>query len=79
MTATLKSMYVTIDDSEMAMTLLCGLPDPYDPLISSLDAIGTEETVLEFDHVKSRVMQKEQRINLRTSAATSKSEVGALV
>jgi len=46
MASTLKSMNVTVDDSEMAMTLLCGLPEPYDPLISALDAIGTEETVL---------------------------------
>jgi len=79
MAATLKSMDVNIDDSEMAMTLLCGLPDPYDPLISALDAIGTEETVLEFDHVKSRIMQEEQRIKMRTSSVASKSETGALV
>jgi len=79
MAATLKSMDVIIEDSEMAMTLLCGLPDPYDPLISALDAIGTEESVLEFDHVKSRIMQEEQRIKMRTTAAVSKSEAGALI
>lgn len=35
----LKSMNVRIEDSEMVMALLCGLPDPYDLLISTLDAI----------------------------------------
>lgn len=72
-------MNVRIEDSEMAMALLCGLPDPYDPLISALDAIGTEEDALEFEHVKSRVMQEEQRILMRTSAANHKSETNALV
>lgn len=79
MSSTLKSMNVEIDDSEMAMTLLCGLPDPYDHLISALDAMGTDEKILKFDHIKSRVMQEEQRISMRISAANSKSEVGALI
>jgi len=79
LSANLKSMSVTVDDSEMDMTLLCGLPDLYDPLRSVSDAIGAEESVLEFEHVKKRVMQEEQRINMRTSAAASKSETGALV
>lgn len=75
----LKSMGVTVEDSEMAMALLNGLPDPYDPLISALDALGTEEDDLEFEHVKSRVLQEEQRISMRISEASSKSETGALI
>jgi len=75
----LKSMNVTIDDNEMAMALLNGLPDPYDSLISALDAVGTEESNLEFDHVKSRVMQEEQRMGMRIAAATSKAESAALI
>lgn len=54
----LKSMGVTVEDSEMGMALINRLPDPYDSLISALDALGTEEDHLEFEHVKSRVLQK---------------------
>lgn len=78
LTSTLKSMGVNIDESEMAMAFLCGLPEPYDPLISALDAIGTEEGDLEFEHVTSRVLQEEQRIGFRIAEATSKSETKAL-
>lgn len=53
-------MNVGIEDSEMAMALLCGLPGPYDPLISALDKIGTEEGTLEYEHVKRRVLQEAQ-------------------
>ncbi len=35
-------MGVDIDDSEMAMALLNGLPDQDDALTSALDALGTE-------------------------------------
>lgn len=79
LSSTLKSMNVLIEDSEMAMALLCGLPESYDPLISALDAIGTEEDELEFEHVKSRVLQEEQRIAMRNAEASSKSETGALL
>lgn len=77
--STLKSMNVTIEDNEMAMALLNGLPDPFDPLISALDAIGNEGDDLEFDHVKSRVMQEEQRIGMRVAQASAKSETNALM
>lgn len=77
--STLKSMNVTIDENEMAMAFLNGLPDPYDPLISALDAVGNEESKLDFDHVKSRVMQEEQRMGMRVAAASSKAESAALL
>jgi len=70
--STLKSMNVIINENEMAMAFLNGLPDPYDSLISALDAVGNEESKLEFDHVKSRVMQEEQRMGMRIAAASSK-------
>ena len=80
--ATLKSMSVSIDESEMAMALLNGLPDQYAPLISALDALGTEDNKnqsLKFDFLKARVMQEEQRIALRNKDALAKSEASALV
>jgi len=77
--STLKSMNVIINENEMAMAFLNGLPDPYDSLISALDAVGNEESKLEFDHVKSRVMQEEQRMGMRIAAASSKAESAALL
>ncbi len=37
--STLKSMGVTVDDGDMAMTLLCGLPSRFDGLVCALDAV----------------------------------------
>ncbi len=65
-------MGVDIDDSERAMALPNGLPDQYDALISALDALGTEESVIHFDYVKACVMQEEQRIAMRSEAAIVK-------
>ncbi len=76
---TLKSMSVRIDESEMAMALLNGLPDHYHPLISALDALGSEEDELKFEFIKSRVMQEEQRIKMRSDDALKKSETAALL
>ncbi len=77
--ATLKSMKVLIDESEVAMAMLNGLPEAYDPLISAIDAISGEDDKLQFDYVKSRIIQEEQRINARTSQAASKAEAAALL
>jgi len=77
--ATLKSMGVEISESEMAMALLNGLPDEYNALISALDAIDENETELKFEFIKSRVMQEEQRIQMRTKSAHAKSETAALL
>lgn len=76
--AILKSMNVDIDESEMAMAMLNGLPEAYDPLISAIDAIHGEDEKLKFDYVKSRIIQEEQRINTRTSQAAAKTEAAAL-
>ena len=65
--STLKSMDVTVDESETSMALLNGLPEDYAPLITAMDTMSGENEVLKFDYVKSRVMQEEQRITIRTS------------
>ncbi len=77
--STLKSMGVDMDDSERAMALLNGLPDQYDALISALDALGTEESVIHSDFVKARATQEKQRIAMRSEAALAKSETSALL
>ena len=43
-----------------------------------MDTMSGENEVLKFDYVKSRVMQEEQRITIRTSQANAKSEATAL-
>ena len=77
--STLKSMKVTVDESEMAMALLNGLPETYDSLISALDALHGEEDDLRLDYVKSRVIQEEQRIENRIGQTHAKSEASALL
>ena len=76
--STLKSMDVAVDESETSMALLNGLPEEYAPLITAMDTMSGENEVLKFDYVKSRVMQEEQRITIRTSQANAKSEATAL-
>ena len=44
----------------MAMALLKKLPEKYTALITALDAIHEDETKLNFEFIKSRVMQEEQ-------------------
>ena len=76
--STLKSMDVAVDESETSMALLNGQPEEYAPLITAMDTMSGENEVLKFDYVKSRVMQEEQRITIRTSQANAKSEATAL-
>ena len=76
--ATLKSMKVAIDDEEMAMAMLNGLPERFDPLISALDALGDEKTFT-FEFVKSRLLQEEQRNQQRIESSIHKNEESALV
>ena len=67
--ATLKSMGVEIDDQEVAMAMLNGLPSTCESLIVALDALGNEERVFTFDLVKSRDLQQEQRTMERESSS----------
>lgn len=48
LTATLKFTNVSISESEIVMAFLNALPDEYNALISALDAIGEEESELNF-------------------------------
>ena len=77
--STLKNMNVSVSDSEKAMALLNGLPDEYHPLISALDSIDSDGQELKWDHIKSRVLQEEQRIKTRHENAHAKSEAAALI
>ena len=77
--ASLKSMGVTVDDQEMAMALLNGLPDRFDSLISALDALGNDEEQFTFEFVKSRCQQEEQRHIKRDEDTHKRSESAALL
>ena len=63
--AVLRSMSVVIDDKEMAMAVLNGLPPRFDSLIVALDALGNEDKIFSLDFVKSRLLQEEQRADMR--------------
>ena len=52
---TLKSMSMSIDDKDMAMAFLNGLPDRFDSLISALDRLGDSDKSFTLEFVKSRV------------------------
>ena len=59
--ADLKSMNVKVEDEDIAMSILCGLPG-FEHLIVEIDTM-TGETSLTLDFVKSRLLQEEQRID----------------
>lgn len=77
--STLKGMNVSIDDAEMAMAVLNGLPDRFDSLICALDALGNDDESFSLDFVKKRVLQEEQRMKTRTDGVVAKAETEALV
>jgi len=74
----LKSMNVNIDDKEMAMAVLSGLPSSYESLIVALDALGNDDRQFTFDFVKSRLIQEEQRCIEREKSDSVKQESSAL-
>ena len=57
--ATLQSMSVEIDDKEIAMAVLNGLPPRFHSLIVALDAPGNEDKVFGLEFVNSRLLQEE--------------------
>ncbi|CDF39894.1 unnamed protein product [Chondrus crispus] len=69
--ARLQSMSVEIDDKEIAMAVLNGLPPRFDNLIVALDALGNEDKVFGLEFVKSRLLQEEQRESMKTASASS--------
>ena len=60
--STLKSMKVTIDDEEMAMALLNGLPERFDSLMSELDALGDKKTFI-FGSLRAAYFRKNKEIS----------------
>ena len=58
-------MNVDIDDKEMAMAVLNGLPARFESLIVALDALGSEDKMFSLDFVKSRLLQEEQRAEMK--------------
>ena len=56
--ARLQSMSIEIDDKEIAMAVLNGLPPRFDNLIVALDALGNEDNVFGLKFVKSRLLEE---------------------
>ena len=65
-----KAMDVIIDEKDIAMTILCGLPERYEHLIVAIDA-ASNDTTLSLEFVKSRLLQEEQRMQDRGSFKSS--------
>ncbi len=61
MASVLQSMEVTIDDKEMAMAVLNGLPRRFGTIITALDAIGDDDPSFTFDKVRSRPPSRRKR------------------
>ncbi len=61
MASVLQSMDVTIDDKEMDMVVLNGLPSRFETIITALDAIGDDDPSFTFDKVRSRLYRKRRR------------------
>ena len=55
----LKEMGVSIDDKELAMTLLASLPEEFKALITALDAVGEDN--LSFEKVKGMLLNDADR------------------
>lgn len=64
----LKSMSVDIDDAEISMTVLSGLPDRFQNLIVATDETNEDNLILDF--LKSQLIQEEQRLSERTPKNT---------
>jgi len=78
MASVLESMGVDIDDKEMAMAVLNGLPKSFRTLITALDAIGDDDPSFTFDKVRSRLLQEERRSIMLTSSRPA-SQSSALI
>ena len=69
--ARLKSMNVDIDDKEMALVVLNGLLARFESLIEALDALGSEDRIFSLEFVKSRLLQEEQRAEMKEKPSSS--------
>lgn len=77
--SSLKTMGVTTTEQDMAMTVLSGLPDRYDSLISALDALSDDTSKFTFEFVISRCMLEEQRHIQRYQESLKRAETAALL
>lgn len=69
--ATLKAMYVEIDDKEIATAVLDRLPLSYETMFVSLDALGSDDSSMLYHLVKSRLLPEEQRVDLSGKSGDS--------
>lgn len=72
-------MGVDVDEKEIKMAVLNGLPDLFDGLISALDTLGKEEELFILEFFKSRLLQEEQCMNNRIQRTLVKNEGAALM
>ena len=66
----LQSMIVEIDDKEIPMAVLNGLPPRFDNLIFALDARGNENKLFGLEFLKSHLLQEEQRECTKTASVS---------
>lgn len=57
----LKWMEILVEEEDIAMALLCGLPDRFEHLIVAIDTTNRDRE-LSLDFVKSCLLQKEQEL-----------------
>ena len=72
--AILTPMNVEIDDKEIVMAVLNGLPARFEILIVALDALGSEDKMFSLEFVKSRLLQEEQRAEMKDKPFSSSKE-----
>ncbi len=75
--ASLLEINFEIPQDKMAMALLNGPPQEYNDLISAFDAAENDNAELDGEFVKSRMMQEEQHIDMRTQSVIKNSETSA--
>lgn len=57
----LRNMDVSLKDEDVAMTILCGLPERFEHLIVAIDTVASDRP-LSLDFVRSRLLQEDQRL-----------------
>lgn len=58
---TLKTIKITIDDNELAISFLNGFPERFDSLISALNAVSGKDKIFSFSYVIDQCEQEEKR------------------
>ncbi len=78
MASTLQSMDATINDKEMAMAVLNGLPPRFETLITALEAIGHDYASFLVHKDRSRLLQEKRGPTMRTKSKKTESEIALL-